>query len=143
MIERIGQSLTFDFFFTATKQGKTGLSVSVDVFAPNGSALVTAQAAAEIGDGFYSYTLSGASVTTKGNYRAVAKTADGTVDFQWVPSLWTVGEAWVQNLRYIEAAAAGNSSGTGTATETYIDVGGVLGFTVTFDGNSNRTVTYH
>lgn len=143
MIERIGRPLTFTAFFTSLKQGKTGLSVTVDVFDPTGTMVVTAASAAEIGDGLYSYVMSGTLSTVAGNYAAVFKTSDGTVDFQWVPALWTVGETWVQNLRYVEAAAAGNSSGTGTTTESYEDVSGALGFTVTFDVFNNRTVTYH
>ncbi len=112
MIEQIGQDLIFDVFFTASKVGKSGLSPlpTVDVYDPAGVKIVAAAIASEVGDGLYTYRLLGSFTTTggKGNYRAVFKTTDATVDFQWVPALWTVGEAWVQGLQGLTFTVAGN-----------------------------------
>lgn len=128
MIERIGQSLAFVAFFTSLRQGKTGLSVTVDVFDPTGAKVVNGATAAEIGDGGYTYSMSGTLNTVAGNYFAVFKTTDGTVDFQWVPALWTVGEHWVQgltptagvavdaNVRYVNGVQV---SGTGASGDEW------------------------
>lgn len=70
-------------FFVASKVGKTGLTPTVDVWGPGG-AEVTAANATEIGDGLYSYSHTDA---VDGDYTAVFKTADATVDAQHVPAL--------------------------------------------------------
>ena len=100
MIEQIGKALNFAAFFTESKLGKTGLTVTVDVMRWDGSAstLVTAGSATEVGDGFYAFTMPANLNTAAGLYLATFKTATATVDFQWVPSCWTVGEAWVQTV---------------------------------------------
>lgn len=98
MIQQTGQSLIFIGFFTESKIGKTGLTVTIDIYNPAGTLVVTAGSATALGGGAYSYTLSSGSVSTAGNYLAIFKTATTTVDQQHVPSLWTVGEAWVQNV---------------------------------------------
>ena len=96
MIDQTGNSLTFDGFFTASGDGATGLTVTVDIWNPAGTRVVTGGSAAEIGDGLYSYTYSGAT-SSAGNYRAIFKTS-GTADQQHIPALWTVGKAWVQDI---------------------------------------------
>jgi hypothetical protein len=138
VIDQTGKPLVFDAFFTSAKIGKVGLSVTVDVYNPAGAQVVTAATAAEIGDGIYSYTMSGTLNVAAGNYRAVFKTADGTVDFQHVPSLWTAGQGWVQQLRHVTAGVAGKVSGAGTGTESFFDEAGVLAFVVTCDNLGNR-----
>ena len=96
-LEQIGIALKFHAFFVASKQGKTGLTVTVDVYR-NGSQIVTDAEAVEIGGGVYSYQLAAGSVTLEGEYVAIFKTADATVDFQHVPHLFTVGRAGVEHL---------------------------------------------
>jgi hypothetical protein len=98
MIEQISNTLRFHAFFTASKVGKTGLTVTVDV-RRNGTLVVTGDSAVEEGGGLYYYDLSGGTFNTvEGSYTAVFKTADGTVDFQHVPALWLVQKAGVENL---------------------------------------------
>lgn len=95
MIETTSQAVTFYAFFTAAKQGKTGLTVTADVYRGT-TAVVTAAAATAVGGGLYRYTLASGSTGTAEAYAAVFKTADTTVDAQHVPSLWVVGPAWAQ-----------------------------------------------
>jgi hypothetical protein len=97
MLEQISNILQFDSFFTSSGAGKTGLTVTVDVYR-GASQVVTAGSATEIGGGFYTYQLSSGSVTNKNNYRAVFKTTDTTVDQQHIPALWVVGSTWIQYL---------------------------------------------
>lgn len=98
MIEQIGNALTFFAFYVTSKIGKTGLTVTIDVYNPAGSLVVTAGSASEVGGGLYKYVLASDSVTTEGEYVVVFKTADTTVDAQHIPALWTVGRAGVENL---------------------------------------------
>lgn len=99
--EQTGNAIKFYAFFVASKVGKSGLTPTVYV-ARNGSAIVTAGNATEVDatnlPGLYSYELAGASVTVEGEYVAVFRTADATVDAQHIPSLWIVGRAGVENL---------------------------------------------
>lgn len=99
MIEQIGKSITFDAFYEDTDgAGVTGLTVTVDVYNPAGTEVVTGGSATEVGDGLYTYTLGSGSVLTAGRYRAVFKTASASVVAQHRPSAWTVGATWVENL---------------------------------------------
>lgn len=101
MIEQLSNAITFYFFFTASKQGKTGLS-------PTGKArrisdgtefsLTITELDATDFPGIYTATLSGANTGTESEYLAFAKTADSSVDFQHVPSLWVIGKAGIENL---------------------------------------------
>jgi hypothetical protein len=86
----------FFAFYTASKQGKTGLTVTVDVYGPAG-AEVTGAAATEVGGGLYKYTHTDA---TDGDYTAVFKTADATVDMQHVPAL-AATPVWETSTRTI------------------------------------------
>ena len=93
-------------FFTASKVGKTGLVPTVDVWGPGG-AEVTAANATEVGDGAYSYSHTDA---VDGDYLAVFKTGDATVDFQHVPALCVK-----QVSAYIDAAVTSRAA-TGAAS---------------------------
>lgn len=74
----------FYFFFTASKQGKTGLTVTVDVYNGSTGALLAAnQAATEIGGGLYKLSYASTAV----DLLAKAKTADTSVDLQHVAAL--------------------------------------------------------
>jgi len=95
--EQINNAITFYAMYVASKVGKTGLTPTVDVFRA-GSLIVTAASGVEVGDGLYSYTLAVGSVTVEGEYAAVFKTSDSTVDQQHIPALWIVGRAGVERL---------------------------------------------
>lgn len=98
MNEQIGNALTFVAFYTEDGVGKTGLTVTVDVYGPAYTKIVTDGVVTAIGGGLYRYTLASVSVTAEGAYSAVFKTADVTVDQKHVPALWTVGKAGVEHL---------------------------------------------
>jgi hypothetical protein len=97
MIEQVSNSVKFVAFFTANKTGTTGLTVTVDVYSPSGTQIVTAASATAIGGGLYGYTLS-TNNSSEGEYAAIFKTTDSTVDAQHIPSLWVLGRAGVENL---------------------------------------------
>ena len=97
MLEQIGNTLTFYAFYTASKVGKTGLTVTVNVRRGTTS-VVTGGSATEIGDGLYAYTLASGSVTAENEYTAVFKTSDTSVDQQDIPALWAVGRAGIEDL---------------------------------------------
>ena len=111
-IEQIANALKFLAFYTASGVGKTGLTVTVDVF-KNDTLIATAASATEIGDGLYRYTLASGSNDAEGEYIAVFKTADSTVDGQHIVSAWTVQKAGVENLNAtISSRAIGGSTAT-------------------------------
>jgi len=97
MIEQVSNSVKFVAFFTANKTGTTGLTVTVDVYNPSGTQIVTGGSATAIGGGLYGYTLS-SNNSAEGEYAAIFKTTDSTVDAQHIPSLWVLGRAGVENL---------------------------------------------
>ena len=102
MIEQVGVGVAFYAHFVASKTGKTGLTVTVDVWriteAGVATEVVSGGSATEIGDGLYRYGLSAVSVSDAGEYVAVFKTSDSTVDAQHIPAIWAVGRAGVENL---------------------------------------------
>ena len=93
MIELSGNALKFYVFFVGSKAGATGLTVTVDVYNPAGTKIISGSAASEIGGGLYSYELSSGSVSAEGEYIAVFKTTDTSVDQQHIPALWVVDRA--------------------------------------------------
>lgn len=97
MLEQVSTSVKFLAFFTASKTGKTGLTVTVDLYDPSGSQIVTGDSATAIGGGLYAFTLS-TNNSAEGEYAAIFKTTDSTVDSQHIPSLWVLGRAGVENL---------------------------------------------
>lgn len=74
----------FYAFYTASKQGVPGLTVTVDVYDSAGTLVVNSAAATEIGSGLYTYTHSS---VVHDDFAAVFETADPTVDMQHLPSL--------------------------------------------------------
>ena len=117
MIGQIGQAITFYAHYTEAKVGKTGLTVTVDVYdVDNTTKLVTAGNATEVGAGLYYYTLSAESVDAAGNYTAVFKTATTTVDQRDIPALWVVGRTWVERLDAAVTSRAAASELTALAT---------------------------
>jgi hypothetical protein len=101
MLEQVSTSVKFLAFFTASKQGKTGLTVTIDIYDPSGSQIVTGGSATAIGGGLYAYTLT-SNNSSEGEYAAIFKTTDATVDAQHIPSLWVLGRAGVENLDAIK-----------------------------------------
>ena len=97
MLEQVSTSVKFVAFYTASKTGKTGLTVTVDLYDPSGTQIVTGGSATAIGGGLYAYTLS-TNNSAEGEYAAIFKTSDTTVDSQHIPSLWVLGRAGVENL---------------------------------------------
>ena len=114
MLEQVSTSVKFLAFFTASKQGKTGLTVTIDIYDPSGSQIVTGGSATAIGGGLYSYTLS-TNNSAEGEYAAVFKTTDSTVDSQHIPSLWVLGRAGVENL---DAATSSRLAGASYTAPT-------------------------
>lgn len=98
MLARSLEDVTYDFFYTAAKAGKAGLTdVLVTVYPPTGAGR-TPVAATEVGQGLYRLTVAGSILSTPGNWRAVAHTADATVDCQDMPALWIVRQPWVERI---------------------------------------------
>lgn len=115
MIEQIGNPLKAGAFFVATKQGKTGLTVTVDVYR-DWTKIVTAGSASAIGDGIYTYTLSAGSVTVEGVYLFLFKTADTSVDQQHLIASYLVGSAGIENLDTTVSSRLAASAYTGAPT---------------------------
>jgi hypothetical protein len=114
MLEQVSTSVKFLAFFTASKQGKTGLTVTIDIYNPSGSQIVTGASATALGGGLYSYTLSSDN-SSEGEYAAIFKTTDSTVDSQHIPSLWVLGRAGVENLDAATSSRLPSSSYTAPA----------------------------
>jgi hypothetical protein len=121
MLEQVSTSVKFLAFFTATKTGKTGLTVTVDIYNPSGTQIVTAGSATALGGGLYSYTLS-TDNSTEGEYAAIFKTTDATVDAQHIPSLWVLGRAGVENL---DAATSTRLASSGYTAPANSDISAI------------------
>ena len=122
MIEKTSTSVKFLAFYTASKQGSSGLTVTVDVYDPSGTKIVDASAATELAGGLYTYTLS-SSNSSAGEYVAIFKTADANVDAQHVPSLWSLGRAGVENLdASVSSRLAATDYTAPTAAPTVADI---------------------
>lgn len=111
-IEQLNNALRFTAFYTASGVGKTGLTVTADVYR-NSTKIVTAAAVTEVGDGLYQYTLASGSVTAEGVYIAIFKTADTTVDGQHVVAGWT---AQVAGVEHLDADVSSRAVGGSTVT---------------------------
>jgi hypothetical protein len=118
MLEQVSTSVKFLAFYTASKQGKTGLTVAVDIYNPSGTQIVTAGSATALGGGLYSYTLSSDN-SSEGEYAAIFKTSDSTVDAQHIPSLWVLGRAGVENL---DAATSSRLASSGYTAPANSDI---------------------
>lgn len=88
----VGEALLFTALFIESKVGKTGLTVTVDVYR-NGVKVIDNQAATEQAGGLYSYDLASGSNNAAGRYTAIFKTATSTVDQQQVASHFIVRAA--------------------------------------------------
>ena len=138
MLEQVSTSVKFLAFFTASKTGKTGLTVTIDIYDPSGSQIVTGGSATAIGGGLYSYTLS-TNNSAEGEYAAIFKTTDATVDSQHIPSLWVLGRAGVENLD-----ATVSSRSTLTAAQVNSEADSALsdvGLTTTITGRIDQAIS--
>ena len=116
MLTKSGVALTFYAFFVASKAGKTGLTVTIDVYEKTtATPIVSAGSATELGGGLYYYTLASGSVDASGAYVAVFKTADSSVDQQWIPALW-VTDTELKNLDAAVSTRLPTSSYTAPTT---------------------------
>lgn len=102
MSEQVSNAITFLFYYTEAKVGKTGLTVTVDVWkitqAGSASEIITGGSATEVGDGLYIYLLTSGNTADVGDYVAIGKTATTTVDLRNIPSFWPVGRGGIENL---------------------------------------------
>jgi len=121
MLEQTSTSVKFVAFYTASKTGKTGLTVTVDLYDPSGTQIVTGGSATAIGGGLYSYTLSSDN-SSEGEYAAIFKTTDATVDAQHIPSLWVLGRAGVENLDATTSSRLASSGYTAPANSDISEI---------------------
>ena len=134
-LENTGVALTFYAFYVASKQGVTGLTVTVDVWRINTSAsptqVVTAGSATAVGGGLYLYQLASASVTVEGEYVAIFKTASTTPDQQHIPAIWVVQKGGTEYLDASVASRLPTASYTAPSSVTSLqaDVTTILGRT--------------
>jgi hypothetical protein len=134
-LEQTGVALTFYAFYVASKQGVTGLTVTVDVWRINTSAsptqVVTAGSATAVGGGLYLYQLASASVTVEGEYVAIFKTTSTTPDQQEIPAIWVVSKAGTEYLDASVASRLPTASYTAPSSVTSLqaDVTTILGRT--------------
>lgn len=152
MMVRLGDAIPFSAPYSANGVGATGLPVTVDVRNPAGTEIVTAAAATEVGDGLYSYTLSSNLNAAEGDYHAVFKTTDGSVDRQHVFDRKTsrhtvltlpdgVEPGWTlqQVLRVVMAVLAGEAEGAETNEIVFRSVSDTTArVTATVDTHGNR-----
>lgn len=119
MIQKLGAALPFAAFFVESKVGKTGLTVTVDVFEKGlgvaATQIITGASATEVGGGLYTYELAAASVDANGSYWAVFKTSTGTVDAQHIPSAWLT-PVWLTQLGTATVTLTAPVTSDGTLT---------------------------
>lgn len=111
-LEQISTAITFYAYFSESKVGKTGLTVTIDIWEDDGtpSEIITAGSATEMGDGLYYYTLASGSVDAEGAYIAVFKTATTTVDQQHIPAIWLIQKAGIENLNATVSSRASQTT---------------------------------
>ena len=106
-VEQVGNAITFRAFFVKSKEGETGLTVTVDVYR-NDAIIVTAASAVEVAGGVYKYQLAAGSVNAEGVYVAIFKTADVSVDQQDLPDTW-IASNWPLDGAVPAAYAVGSA----------------------------------
>ena len=132
-LEQVSNPVTFYAMYVASKVGKTGLTVTVDVYRVNTSAtatqVVTGASATEVGGGLYLYQLASGTVTVEGEYVAVFKTSDTTVDVRHIPAIWAVQKAGTEYLDAAVSTRLPTSSYTAPSSITSLqaDVTTILG----------------
>lgn len=102
-LEQKSVEISFFAAFLISKVGATGLTVTVDVYNPAGTKIVSDGAATELGtSGCYRYSLSGGSTATEGEYIAVFKTTSDDVPQKHIFVAWSVGRAGVENFDSVD-----------------------------------------
>ena len=139
MLTKQGVALTFYAFYVASKTGKTGLTVTIDVYeTTSGTPIVSAGSATELGGGLYYYTLSSGSVDASGAYVAVFKTADTSVDQQHIPAIWVTDT----ELKNLDAAVSTRSTVTTAQVNAEVDTAlADAGVTTTVTGRIDAAVS--
>ena len=139
MLTKQGVALTFYAFFVASKVGKTGLTVTVDVYeTTSGTPIVSGGSATEQAGGLYRYTLSSGSVDAAGAYIAVFKTSDTSVDQQHIPAIWVTDT----ELKNLDAAVSTRSTVTTAEVNAEVDTAiADVGLTTTVTGRIDAAVT--
>src|SRR5512145_152909 len=90
-----GETAPFTAFFEdATGAGVTGLTVTVDIYDPSRTKVVSDGAATEIGGGYYEYPYQ----VTAGPWRVTFKTVSTAVAAKHKPSMIMVSYAGVEHL---------------------------------------------
>jgi len=118
MLTKQGVALTFYAFYVASKTGKTGLTVTLDVYeTTSGTPIVSAGSATELGGGLYYYTLASGSVDAAGAYVAVFKTSDSSVDQQHIPAIW-ITDTVLKNLDVAVSTRNATAPLDSTATQS-------------------------
>lgn len=139
MLTKQGVALTFYAMFIASKTGKTGLTVTADIYeGTTGTPIVSGGSATELGGGLYFYTLSSGSVDAAGAYVAVFKTADTSVDQQHIPAIWVVDT----ELKNLDAAVSTRSTVTTAQVNAEVDTAlADAGVTTTVTGRIDAAVS--
>lgn len=95
MLEQVGTTISFYFFYTEDGEADTGLAVTANIrkkeLDGSKTTLVTDGACTEWFSGIYYYTLAAGSVASIGDYAGVAHTNDADTDIKDVPALWVIG----------------------------------------------------
>jgi 5-hydroxyisourate hydrolase-like protein (transthyretin family) len=127
MIQQTGVALSFGAFYidNATGTGKTGLTVTVDIYRDS-TKIITGAAATAAGDGLYRYVLIATQTATAGRYTAIFKTTDTTVRQRDIADVFFLGFTWTQRLDLaltavnMQATLAAAAAGNADAQATYI-----------------------
>lgn len=96
-MEQINHALPLRGKFKEHSVGKTGLTVTIDVW-KNDVLIVDNQACVEIGRGYYKYVLTVGNVDVEGEYYFTMKTSDVSVDSNEIEGVWVIGRAGIENL---------------------------------------------
>ena len=121
MIQQKAKALTFYGMFTESKVGKTGLTVTVDVYeGTTATPIVSAGNATELAGGLYYYTLSSGSNDANGMYITVFKTATTTVDLRHVPAAYMI-PTWADEVSSILEDTGTTIPGTITTIDGIVD----------------------
>jgi hypothetical protein len=130
MLEKQGNPLTFTAHYIASADGtgKTGLTVTVDVWeitrAGVATEIVTGAAATEVGDGLYIYVLGASSVDAAAEYTAVFKTTDSSVVQRQMPSQWAIDRA---GITYLDQAISSVAAAVWAVLTSTLTTAGSIG----------------
>ena len=120
MLANQGAYLRFMFTFVdaTTKQGKTGLSPSVNIYKNGSASAIATGTCTEWVAGVYYYDLSSGSVNAAGEYIGVATTTSSDTILKTSYSAYTVDKAGTPYLDASVASRAASATALSTATWT-------------------------